>query len=484
MSDTIEYIIPQTVAEALSVLAQEGAHPLAGGTDLLVSMRAGISTPVRLVDLAGLGLNYIREENDIIRIGATTTFSEILASDYIAEALSCLTEASAQIGAMQCRNVATIGGNLCSAVPSADSAPPLLVLDAMVRVATAGGERSLTLEEFFAGPKQTVLQRGELLTEIRVPTPPPRTGTRFYKLGRRRAMTLAVVNAAARISVEKDTRTVRYARIALGAVAPTPIRARAAEALLEGRPISEAAIEEAATRAANETSPISDLRASAAYRRAMSRVLVKRALTDAWRRATGELDTAASAPIERRLHSAVAGEGQPPAAGRPVKPSPNGTYQITFTVNGEAADLEISPRALLVDVLRDRLGLIGTKKGCGTGECGACTVLMNGHPINACLMPAIRAHNSTIMTVEGLGTPGNLHPLQEQFIEHGAVQCGFCGPGMLLSARALLDVTPSPTEQEIKAAIAGNICRCTGYVKLLCSISAAGHTMAEGKASK
>jgi carbon-monoxide dehydrogenase small subunit len=144
--------------------------------------------------------------------------------------------------------------------------------------------------------------------------------------------------------------------------------------------------------------------------------------------------------------------------------------EIELKVNGSAVRVLVKPQDLLVDVLRDRLGLIGTKKGCGTGECGACTVLLDGRPVNACLILALRAQNKEILTIEGLGSPQNLHPLQESFIERGAVQCGFCAPGMLLAAKALLDQNPHPTEPEIRQAIAGNICRCTGYAKIVQAI--------------
>ena len=146
--------------------------------------------------------------------------------------------------------------------------------------------------------------------------------------------------------------------------------------------------------------------------------------------------------------------------------------EIELKVNGTAVRVLVKPQDLLVDVLRDQLGLIGTKKGCGTGECGACTVLLDGRPVNACLILALRARNKEILTIEGLGSPQNLHPLHESFIERGAVQCGFCAPGMLLSAKALLDQNAHPTEPEIRQAIAGNICRCTGYAKIVEAIKA------------
>ena len=148
-------------------------------------------------------------------------------------------------------------------------------------------------------------------------------------------------------------------------------------------------------------------------------------------------------------------------------------HSITLKINGEIYKLHVKPNALLLDVIRDEIGLTGTKRGCDTGECGACTILLEGKPVNSCLLLAIEADGKDILTVEGLAKNGQLHPLQVAFVEEGAVQCGFCTPGVLLSAKALLDINPNPTEEEIKTAIAGNLCRCTGYTKIIKAISAA-----------
>ena len=146
---------------------------------------------------------------------------------------------------------------------------------------------------------------------------------------------------------------------------------------------------------------------------------------------------------------------------------------LTMKLNGEEVTIHIKPDAMLLDVLRDELGLMGTKEACGEGECGACTVLLDGQPVASCLMPALKAQGREVYTVEGLASGGNLHPLQKSFIEHGGVQCGYCTPGMLMSAKALLDRSPHPSEDEIKEAISGNLCRCTGYVKIVEAIKAA-----------
>ena len=146
---------------------------------------------------------------------------------------------------------------------------------------------------------------------------------------------------------------------------------------------------------------------------------------------------------------------------------------LKMTVNGKPVEVAVDPTWTLLRVIREELGLTGTKEGCGIGDCGACTVLMEGKPVNSCLVLALQAEGKEVRTVEGLGTEENLDPLQESFIKYGAVQCGFCTPGMLISARALLDKNPHPTTEEIKVAISGNLCRCTGYVKIIQAIQQA-----------
>ncbi|PAB59870.1 (2Fe-2S)-binding protein [Anaeromicrobium sediminis] len=139
---------------------------------------------------------------------------------------------------------------------------------------------------------------------------------------------------------------------------------------------------------------------------------------------------------------------------------------LKFTLNGEMVEVYVSPDETLLDIIRDKFQLTGTKKGCGQGECGACTVIMNGNAVNSCVVLAMHAMDSVVETIEGIGTSNNLHELQESFIKHGAIQCGFCTPGMIMSSKALLDKNPSPCKSHVKEAISGNICRCTGYVKI------------------
>ena len=146
--------------------------------------------------------------------------------------------------------------------------------------------------------------------------------------------------------------------------------------------------------------------------------------------------------------------------------------EVAFTVNGEATEVSVEPFTLLLDALRDELDLTGTKRGCGEGECGACSVLVNGRLVNSCLVLAVECEGAQILTIEGLEQDGKLHPIQDAFIEHGAVQCGFCTPGMILAAFALLEENPAPTEEEIKRGLEGNLCRCTGYRKIIDAVQA------------
>ena len=154
--------------------------------------------------------------------------------------------------------------------------------------------------------------------------------------------------------------------------------------------------------------------------------------------------------------------------------------RIQFVLNGKDTEVLVSAKATLLQLLRDELALTGTKDGCGTGECGACTVLMDGDPVNSCLILAPQADGHEIITVEGLAAVQDLHPLQKAFVEEGAVQCGYCTPGMLLSAKALLDRNPQPTDEEIREAISGNLCRCTGYERIVSAIRRAAEQMVRG----
>lgn len=270
--------------EAIALLAESGpdARPLAGGTDLLVRMKRGLMAPRLLVDLAGLPeLRGIEMTPQGLRIGSMVTHAEVVSSPLVREHVPVLASACGAIGAVQTRSLGTLGGNLVSCVPSLDGGPPLLVLDAMVTVVGPQGRRQMPLPELFRGPHRSTLLPGELLQEIVIPKASLGMGACFAKFGRRKGLSLAVVNVAAAVMLAGDGRRIERAAIALGAVAPTAIRVRRAEAFLAGGPADPEALAEAARIAAEEISPIDDFRASADYRRRLATVLTRRVLEGA-----------------------------------------------------------------------------------------------------------------------------------------------------------------------------------------------------------
>jgi len=280
---------PATLDDALTALAKRGAVPLAGATDLIPAMRAGEVAPRVLVNLKKIpALSGVTRRRGALRIGALTPVADVLRDALVAEAAPLLAEVARDFASPQIRSLATIGGNLCNGAPSADLALPLLVLDARVEIAGPEGAREMPIDEFFRGVNKTALRRGEILTAIVIPNRPVRSGAAHTKLGVRRAMDLTFVGAAASLQLAADKKKCRRVRIALGAVAPIPMRARKAEAVLEGKALANDLIAEAAAAAAAESRPVTDLRASKEYRREMTEVLVRRVLREALRRARKE----------------------------------------------------------------------------------------------------------------------------------------------------------------------------------------------------
>jgi len=287
----------------------------------------------------------------------------------------------------------------------------------------------------------------------------------------RRVHAISVVNTAVLLTF--DGAVVTQARIALGAVAPVVIRAREAEAALVGGPLDAARIAEAAQRAAQSAAPIDDIRGSAEYRREIVQVLVRRALTALQ---NGE-EQSAWPDRPPMLWGGTQGRFRR-LAGKTVRHTNGGEEPIECTVNGEKVAVKGAGGKTLLDMLREDLGYTGAKEGCAEGECGACTVWMDGIAVLACLTPAARAHGTEITTVEGLSRGGELHPVQQAFIDEGAVQCGYCTPGFVLAGANLLREFPAPTREQILAGLSGNLCRCTGYYKIVRAIERAAEQMA------
>jgi CO/xanthine dehydrogenase FAD-binding subunit len=283
-----EYHAPTSVAEALDQLSlyTENARVFAGGTDLFVSMKKREVVPEHLINLNGINelKNTHYHEAEGLRIGALVTMGELERSKIVKEKFPILWDAVNVMATPQIRNLATIGGNLSSAIPSADTAPPLLALSAMVTIVGSAGERTMLVEEFFRGPGESDLAPDEILKEILIPAPPANSGGAYFKLMRRHAQDLALVGVAASFRLDEDGQVCQEARIALGAVAPTPIRALKAEEVLQGRNINDDLATEAGRVASEEARPITDIRASAEYRREMVGVLTKRAIMTALKR--------------------------------------------------------------------------------------------------------------------------------------------------------------------------------------------------------
>ena len=280
---SFEFYEPTTLAEASRLFAEEHAQLLAGGTDIIIGMKALTETPETVISLQKLpGLTGITTDRDSINIGAKTKVREVELSADIQQHHTALAEGAAEIGSIQIRNLATIGGNIAHASPAADTVAGLLVADAQVDIASADGERSVPIDKLFTGPGQTVLTPGEIITRFRLPS--PASGSHYIKHKIREVMDLAFIGVAAAVNL--DNGTITDARIGLAAVAPTPIRAVEAEDLLNGNAPTAELLEQAGEAAAAGCSPISDLRCSAEHRREMVDVLTRRTLQYALERAS------------------------------------------------------------------------------------------------------------------------------------------------------------------------------------------------------
>lgn len=286
-----ELLQPRELQQALELKKTYGekAKVMAGGTDLIVLLKDQRLKAETVLSLGGIrNLNFIRlEEGRGVTLGALATHGAVAASPIIQEKFPDLAEACAQVGAVQIQNLGTVCGNLCNASPAADAAPPLLLLDTILTLASTRGERSVSIHDFFLGPRRTVLQGDEILKEIFIPQPTGRRGATYIKLGQRKAMEIAIVGVGVAVYLNGSDRDVTECRIAMASVAPTPLRARKGEEILKGQEISDHLIEEAAEVAAEEASPISDVRAGRQYRLDMIRVLCRRATNTALARARG-----------------------------------------------------------------------------------------------------------------------------------------------------------------------------------------------------
>ncbi len=488
-----EYITPVSLEDTLRFLAEkrEKARLVAGATDLILELERGVRKGIEtVIDITRLpDLDHITlDEDETVHIGPLVTHNAAVASKLLRERAFPLVSAAWQVGAPQIRNRATVAGNLVTASPANDTITPLMALGAWVLLASVKGTRHVPLENFYTGVRKTVLQPDEMLVDITFPALKNTQRGTFLKLGLRHAQAISLVNAAVVLTL--DSSRVKSAVITLGAVAPTIIHASEAEGFLAGKELTEDVILHAAELAAGASRPIDDIRGSAAYRKAMVRVLVMRALCTL--RDGQEKAQIPETPI--LLQTVIR---RPQTVFSP--PSPIGS-PIRMKINGKKYTFTTGLEKTLLRLLREDAGLTGTKEGCAEGECGACTVFLDGKAVMACLVPAPSADGAEIVTVEGLsphpsGTipkgekrPGvraeQLHPVQQAFIADGAVQCGYCTPGFIMSAAKLLEEHPHPDREEIKQAISGNLCRCTGYYKIVQAIEDASKLLGQTESAK
>ena len=375
-----------------------------------------------------------RRDESSVTIGAAVTYREIETGP-LALIVPALAEASRTVGSPQIRNAGTLGGNLGTCSPAGDGLPVLAALDATVELASTAGRRTMPVAEFMVGPKRQALRPGELIVSTTVPLVDGWQG--YAKVGVRNAMVIAVASACVVLD-----RAERRAAIALGSVGPTILRCPEAEALLG----------------------VSDRLVDATSRRS--------------RPAAGGYRGVSSESPDHR--SPLVGRVPPPCrwGARPPSRAPSrrtGVGSVShdsdhYVLHVNGAEREVTDSWLgesLLDVLRDRLGLIGTKGACEQGECGSCSVMLDGVLVCSCLVMAAAAVDQPIKTIEGVAPVGSPSDVQAAFVDAGAVQCGFCTPGLIMAVHELLERSPHPSDTEIREELAGNVCRCTGYGRII-----------------
>lgn len=458
-----EYINATSTDEVIHILAdkREQARIIAGGTDLILELerglRKGVDTLIDVSRISQLKKIYI-DENDVIHLGALVTHNDCASDSLIRKRAYPLSRAAWEVGAPQIRNRGTIAGNLITASPANDTITPLMALGASLTLLSKNGERIVPLKEFYTGVRKNVMQPDEMLAEISFPAMKESQRGAFIKLALRRAQAISLVDVAFVLDFKADT--VQSASITLGAVTPIIAHAEKAEKFLVGKKLTDKNILQAAELAVESATPIDDVRGSASYRREMVKVITKRGLTMI--RDEEQESGMPKKPILLNTQTTEVGLED-------ISRFPESS--IETTINHKKYSINTGHEKTLLRFLREDVNLTGTKEGCAEGECGACTVYLDGQAVMSCLVPAPRAHLAEIITVEGLANDQELHPVQEKFIEHAAVQCGYCIPGFIMSGAKLLEEKPNPTKEEIEQAITGNLCRCTGYYKIVDAIT-------------
>jgi len=455
-----QYYTVSSIGDALDILdsEREEAKIIAGGTDLVLELKNGkhplVKTLIDITRIKDQDKVWIADGN--VNIGPLLTHNQCLVSNELLKYGFPLVRAAYSVGVPQIKNIGTVIGNLVTASPANDTITPLIALDAEITIRSKTKEYTVKLVDFYTGVRKTVMSPNEMVVGVRFPKMKPNQKGAFIKYLLRETHAISVANVCAILTL--DGLNIQEANITLGAVAPTIIHSKKAETYLTGKELSEENIKQSVELAKQDAMPIDDIRSSEKYRSHLIPVLLKKALNSIMDDSWNTFDfppvllwgkkTKFITPVEKSF--------------KHDKDTP-----IEITVNGTNRTINQNQNETLLTMIRDSVGLTGTKEGCGEGECGSCTLHLNGLPVLSCLVPAPKAHNCEITTIEGLSTDNKLHPIQEAFIEAGAVQCGYCTPGFIMSAVKLLEEKPQPTEMDIKQGLSGNICRCTGYYSII-----------------
>lgn len=461
------YISVNTIEEAIDWLEKYAgqARIISGATDLMLELERGARPEINtLIDISRIpgGDSISLDADGLIHLGPRVTHNDCVQSPLVRRYAFPLARAAWEVGSPQIRNRGTVVGNLVTASPANDTITPLMALDAQLVLRSTVGVRLVALADFYTGVRKTVLRPEEMVVEVVFPAlmPPKRGG--FIKYALRNAQAISLVNAAVVLDVSEDWR-IKNARVTLGAVAPTIVHAKETETFLIGKSLDPETIQTAGELVKQDIRPIDDIRASAGYRKRIAGVIVRRAL-----RAIRYGDEARGMPENPVLLRN--GKGAQPLS----KATCHEQGTPIFTrINGVDHTFENGQEKSLLRLLREEGFLIGTKEGCAEGECGACTVILDGEAVMSCMVPAPRAHGAEITTVEGLAQGDHLHPIQAAFVKEGAVQCGYCTPGFLVAGAALLQERRFPTKEDILQAFTGNLCRCTGYYKIIRAVERA-----------
>jgi xanthine dehydrogenase iron-sulfur cluster and FAD-binding subunit A len=467
-----EYHNVTKVEEALELLEKYGpkARIVAGATDLLLEMERGVRKGVDiLIDISRIpGLDGIRQDSQgNIHLGATVTHNHCVQSDLIMEKAKPLAMAAWNVGSPQIRNRGTVAGNLITASPANDTIPALMALGAVVLLISVNGKREIPIDKFYTGVRKTIMREDEMMVEIRFPGMVKEQRGIFMKYALRNAQAISLLNTAVLLNFKGQS--IAKAAITLGSVAPTVIHASEAEKYLEGKALDTSIIEEAASLAGTASKPIDDLRSTRTHRQNMVKILVRRTL-----RALAQDNVDEDIPLHPPL---LWGKARDQGNKENTSSHLADDSTVSMIVNGQRHDIKGVHHKTLLHILREDLGLKGTKEGCGEGECGACTVFLDGKAVMSCLVPAGRANDARVDTIESIASEKALHPVQQEFIAQGAVQCGYCTPGFIMSAVKFLEENGKPTTEEIRQAITGNLCRCTGYYKIVKAIEVAARKM-------